>query len=142
MIELMTYDMWKEVKNFTPKRFGTISMAKVLIFTLQDMRDYIGRRIFVHNGYRPGNKGYHPLKMAVDIDIEGLHVIDQYLVAERFDNFNGIGVYPLWRRPGLHLDVRLKRKSAFDSRWGRFEPGNYVKLDYEFFRKIIMEESK
>ena len=140
MIELMTYDMWKEVKNFAPKRFGTVNMSKILVFTLQDMRDYTGRRIFIHSGYRSGNKGYHPLNMAADLDIEGMHVIDQYLVAERFDEFNGIGVYPRWDRPGLHLDVRPKRKSAFDSRWGCFEPGNYVKLDYKFFKQAIEEE--
>lgn len=137
--EIMTYEMWEDIDDFAPVEFGAVGMSKILVFTLQDMRDYTGRRINIHKngGYRSGNKGYHPLKMAADIDIEGLHVIDQYLIAERFDAFNGIGVYPLWNSPGLHVDVRPKSKTAFDSRWGCFESGNYVKLDYEFFKRII-----
>lgn len=133
----MTYEMWEDIDDFAPVEFGAVDMSKILVYTLQDMRTYTGRIVNVHSGYRPGSTGYHPLKMAADIDIEGLHVIDQYLIAERFDAFNGLGVYPLWNRPGLHVDVRLKSKAAYDSRWGRFEPGNYVKLDYEFFKKIM-----
>lgn len=133
----MTYETWKDIENFKPKNFGTIYMSQVLIYTLQDMRDYTGRRIFIHNGYRVGTSGYHPLKMAADLHIEGLHVIDQYLIAERFDAFNGIGVYPNWNNSGIHVDVRPYTKQGIDSRWGCFEPGQYVKLDYEFFRKII-----
>ena len=133
----MTYEMWENTPDFSPKEFGTTGMSKILIYTLQDMRNYTGRRTFIHSAYRPGNKGYHPLKMAVDLHIEGLHVIDQYLIAERFDEFNGIGVYPNWNKPGLHLDVRPKSKLEIDSRWGCFEPRNYVKLDYEFFRKVV-----
>ena len=135
---MMTYEMWQDIKNFTPDRFGTIQMSKVLIYTLQDMRNYTGRRTYIHSGYRKGNKGYHPLKMAVDLHIEGLHVIDQYLIAERFDAFNGIGVYPNWNMPGLHLDVRpCSERKAYDARWGCFEPGDYVKLNYEFFKKVM-----
>ena len=134
----MTYEMWEDIDNFTPGEFGTIQMSRVLIFTVQDMRDYTGRKINIHNGYRSGSKGYHPLKMAADLDIEGLHVIDQYLIAERFDAFNGIGVYPNWNSPGIHVDVRPhKERKSFDARWGCFNPGDYVRLDYEFFKKVI-----
>lgn len=133
----MNYSMWNSINDFTPDEFGAVDMNGILIFTIQEMRKYVDRKVIVHSGYRPGDKGYHPLKMAADIHIEGLHVIDQYLVAERFDAFNGIGVYPLWKRPGLHLDVRPNGKLGFDARWGRFEPGNYVKLSYDFFRRIV-----
>ena len=134
----MTYEMWQDIDNFIPGEFKTIQMSQVLIFTLQGMRDYVGRKINIHSGYRPGSTGYHPLKMAADIDIEGLHVIDQYLIAERFDAFNGIGVYPNWDSPGIHVDVRLhKERKSFDARWGCFEPGEYVSLNYEFFKKVI-----
>ena len=133
----MTYEDWDNIANFSPKEFGATGMSKLLIYTLQDMRDYVGRRIFIHSGYREGSTGYHPLKMAADLHIEGLHVIDQYLVSERFDAFNGIGVYSWWNNPGIHVDVRTKSKTNFDSRWGCFESGKYAKLDYEFFKKLI-----
>ena len=134
---MMTYEMWKDIPNFSPKEFGTIQMARKLIYTLQDMRDYTGRKINIHSGFRLGKTGYHPLKMAVDLDIEGLHVIDQYLIAERFDAFNGIGVYPNWNSPGIHVDVRPYTKHGIDSRWGCFESGKYVRLDYKFFKKVM-----
>ena len=133
----MTYDDWSGVANFTSKEFGTIYMAKDLISALQEVRNYTGRRINIHSGFRPGDKGYHPLGMAADLDIEKMHVIDQYLVTERFNTFGGIGVYPNWSNPGLHLDVRPKKKSVSNSRWGSFKHGEYVKLNYGFFKQII-----
>ena len=135
---MMTYEMWTDIENFKPKDFGTIYMSHTLIYTIQDMRNYTGRRIFIHSGYRAGTSGYHPLKMASDLHIEDLHVIDQYLIAERFDKFNGIGVYPNWNNPGIHVDVRPhSERKAYDARWGCFESGQYVKLDYEFFKKVM-----
>lgn len=134
---LMTYEEWDNITNFSPKEFGATGMSKLLIYTLQDMRDYTGRKIIIHSGFREGSTGYHPLKMAVDLHIEGLHVIDQYLIVERFDAFNGVGVYPNWNQPGIHVDVRRKNKLNMDSRWGCLEAGKYLKLDYEFFKKII-----
>jgi len=136
----MTYEMWEDIPNFSPGEFNTTNMSQILIYTLQDMRDYTGRKINIHSGFRPGSTGYHPLKMASDLDIEGLHVIDMYLIAERFDALNGIGVYPNWNNPGIHVDVRpRKERKAFDARWGCFVSGEYVKLDYEFFKKVVEE---
>ncbi len=137
---MMTYEMWQDIPNFSPKEFNATGMSSILICTLQDMRDYTGRRINIHSGYRKGKPGYHPLCMAADLDIEGLHVIDMYLAAERFDAFNGIGVYPNWNSPGIHVDVRPYTKQGIDSRWGSFEPGKYVRLDYKFFRKVMKGE--
>jgi hypothetical protein len=48
----MTYEMWKDIQNFKPKEFGTTGMSNILIYTLQDMRNYTGRRINIHSGYR------------------------------------------------------------------------------------------
>lgn len=125
----MTYEMWEDIDNFTSGEFGTIQMSQVLIYTLQDMRDYTGRKISIHSGYRPGSKGYHPLKMAADIDIEDLHIVDQLLIALRFDNFNGIGAYLWWNNPGLHLDVRPKNnKLDYDARWLSVEKGKYLPM--------------
>jgi len=134
----MASQMWNGIKDFTPEEFGTVDMNGILIYTLQKMRTYINRRIFVHCGFEfRDTGGYHPLKMAADIHIEDLHVVDQYLIAEKFDAFNGIGVYPFWGSPGLHLDTRPNPKTNIDSRWGCLEQGKYVKLDHEFFKRIL-----
>lgn len=134
----MTYPDWDQIPNFSPKEFGATTMSKLLIYTIQDMRNYVEKRkIYIHSGYRKGNRGYHPLAMAADLYIEGLHVIDQFLIAERFDAFNGIGVYPNWRNPGIHVDVRPYTKEGIDSRWGCFKAGEYVKLDYEFVKQVM-----
>jgi len=134
----MSLDLWKGIKYFTPSEFGCEDMNGILIYTLENLRKYVGRKVVVHCGYEEREtNGYHPKKCAVDIHIEGLNVVDQFLVASRFDAFNGIGVYPYWNSPGLHLDTRpIATKFLSDSRWGCNKAGEYVKLDSEFFRGI------
>ncbi len=105
-------------------------MNSELIERLYRLRRYIDREIIIHSGYRKGDSGQHGKKKAFDIHIEGLNVIDQYLIAERF-GFNGIGVYPYWNNPGLHIDVRNQH-----ARWGRNKAGMYVKLDQIFLKEI------
>jgi uncharacterized protein YcbK (DUF882 family) len=138
----MTPNDWALVRNFRPNgdadKFGDpMKMDRELIFTLDAFRDYVGRPILVHCGYeeRPGNKGYHPLGMAVDIHIEGMHVIDQFIAASRISAFRGIGVYPFWNNPGLHLDTRQSPRGE-TARWARDAAGNYVALDWAFIRKL------
>lgn len=134
----MNEDLWKPIKNFAPEDFGCIDMNGVLVYTLQNLRNFVNRPIIVHCGYEPrGTGGYHPLKCAVDIHIERMNVIDQFLAATRFDAFNGIGVYPNWNSPGLHLDTRCLEKTRIDARWGCFKSGKYLPLDSNFFRKAL-----
>ena len=134
----MNEKMWEGIDNFSYKNFGCIDMDGILIYTLQQMRNYVNRPIIIHCGYEPRATGYHPKKCAVDLHIKGIHVVNQFLIASRFDNFNGIGVYPNWNRPGLHLDTRPKNKKFdSDSRWGCLEPGKYECLDRAFFREVI-----
>lgn len=127
----MNYSMeiknWDLVKNFTADEFGAVNMSGILVFTIQDMRDYVNRRIFISSGYREGSSGYHPLGQAADVVIEYMHPVDMYLTAERFDAFNGIGIYP-W---GIHVDTRPKKKTDFDSRWLCIEKGEYLPLNFE-----------
>jgi len=138
----MTKEQWLVARDFSPDEFGSEDMDEVLIFTIQQMRTYIKRKINVHSGFREGDPKWHGKKKAADIDIEGMNVIDQYLLAERFDKFNGIGVYPSWNRPGIHVDVRPHSKLSVDSRWGCFEVGVYVPLNYEFFRQVVGESKR
>lgn len=126
--------IWDNTK-FTPKEFGASDMNPILIKALQHLRSYVGVPIHIHSGYRKGNTGYHPLKMAADIHIEGMHVVDQYLTAERFPAFTGIGVYPNWNNPGLHVDVRPLPIREFGARWVSPKSKVYVALNKDFLIK-------
>ena len=143
MTELMTPQLWKAIRHFRPdspndKWGDPYKMSHRLIFTLDNLREHVGKRINVHCAWESRNTGgWHPSGNAVDIDIEGLHVVDQYLAASRFDSFNGIGVYPWWRNPGLHLDDRpYSTKLQEDSRWASTSAGIYVPLDWEFLKGL------
>ena len=117
-------------KYFSIKELTCADMDKDLLDKLYHLRVFVGRRIFIYSGYRACDAGIHGEKKAFDIHIENMHVIDQYLVAERF-NFGGIGVYPYWRNAGIHIDVREK-----SGRWGRDKNGRYVALNSDFLLKI------
>ena len=132
IIKTPNFIFWNSIKNFTAKEFNSDDMSKPLVLGLQQVRDYTGRKIKIKSGYRAGDKGLHGLKMAADISIEGLHVVDQFLIIVRFNIFTGIGIYPNWNEPGLHVDVRHK-----SARWGSLKPKEYVELNLDFFKKII-----
>ena len=141
-MQKMTPKLWEQVKHFRPDGPDVWGdphqMAASIVFGIDRYRKYIGRPVNVHCGWEyRASGGWHPNGCAVDVDVEGMHVIDQYLAAERFDEFNGIGVYPNWNNPGLHLDTRPHKKTGIDSRWGCLESGVYVKLDKEFFKSIM-----
>lgn len=157
---MMTNELWKEVAPYfrpfsTSDKWGHPErMDPTLVSELHALRVYVGKPIHIHCGWAARDTGWHPLGCAVDIHIEGLSVIDQFLVASRFDAFNGIGVYgkDVWTRtPGIHLDTRPKQKRFnADARWGcRFltVPGGlysertYVPLDRDFFIHLESLES-
>ena len=110
-------------------------MNPLLIYSLDVLGELAGSTIIVNSGYRPNDPGStHRNGDAADIVITGLSVIDQFLLAEKTRLFSGIGVYPFWNRPGLHLDVRPLRANQHGPRWGRNAAGVYVGLDEKFFK--------
>lgn len=62
---------------------------------------------------------------AFDVTCPDLDLIDFYWVASRFIPGGGIGIYPYWNTPGLHLDVRGMDHPGYGSRWWRDEKGGY-----------------
>lgn len=127
--------MWEDT-DFTPEEFGSLTMNPILIQTLQALRNYTGRPIHIHSGYRREGGGFHPRGMAADIHIEGLGLVDQYLAAERFAEFGGIGVYPYWNNPGIHVDVRVGEVGLPAARWGSTSRGVYVRLGERFLLSL------
>jgi len=143
MIELMTPQLWEAMRHFRPdskldKWGDPFKISSRLIFALDNLREYVGKPIYVHCAWEPRDKGgWHPSGNAVDVHIKGLHVVDQFLVASKFDSFNGIGVYPWWRSPGLHLDDRPhSTELQEDSRWGSTKAGVYVALSWKFLKGL------
>lgn len=125
----MREELWGSLNHFTPdENWGDWQrMCWPLLTTLDDMRQYAGIPLIILRGWEPRPKfSYHNIdgvSMAVDGYFKTekgtpLNVVDQYIIASRFDRFNGIGVYPHWDHPGLHLDIRVKEKRFdFDARW-------------------------
>lgn len=137
----MTPEQWDTIKFFTPaEKWGDpAKMDANLIFELDRLRKYLAKPIVIHCGFEPRPEGYHPLGMAVDCHVPGLHPMEFYIAATRFA-FGGVGVYLWWNSPGLHLDKRIIRTGMQKSVWGSIAPKEYVALDVNFFKKAMMVE--
>jgi uncharacterized protein YcbK (DUF882 family) len=138
---------WARIKHFTSDTYGIGDPDRIRIEIMRPLDMFAGwleergKRIVLHCGYQNRRSGFHPKGLAVDFHIPGMGVIDQYLAAERFDAFNGLGIYPDWNSPGLHADSRPKdSKLAPDARWGcKLVNGKqkYVALDEAFIRYCL-----
>ena len=102
----------------------------LLIYYLDQLRDFAGRPFKINYGtqgvHSPNSQHY--LGRAVDGYFPDLSIKEQFLLAIRFP-FNGIGIYPFWNNPGLHLDVRKLRSQQFRSMWWRDASGDYQPLE-------------
>ena len=130
---------WSKVKHFkrTEAWGDPDKINPLLVYSLDALREFTGRAIIINNAYRPDDPGStHENGDAADVVIVGLSVVDQFLMAERTRLFSGIGVYPYWNRPGLHLDVRALQPHQHGPRWGRNAAGIYVALDAKFLGSI------
>ena len=128
----MTPADWRQVNYFdTNEAWGDhLKMDRRLIFELDDLRPYTKRPIIIHCGYELRKRGgQHPIGTAVDLHIENMSLFDQFIAALRF-GFVGIGVYPLWKHPGLHLDMRINVPHR--QLWGCIGSRQYVPIDKNF----------
>ena len=125
--------MWENIKHFTPDEFGDGSkMSRGLIYALDAFREYLGKPIIIHCGWEERETGFHPTGNAVDLHIQGLSVFDQFMEAQRFDMFTGIGLYPWWNNGGLHLDNRVIGIYRPRAIWGSTAPQKYVEVSKQF----------
>jgi hypothetical protein len=134
------------VRYFKREEFGDPDkIVDELVFALDDLREWLGKPIHIHCAWED-RPGYHGTGEAADIHIEGLSLIDQWIAVERFSQFNGIGLYPHWNNPGLHVDVRGRHKiKSTHARWGAksYKGDNgkwvntYVPLDSAFVKLIL-----
>lgn len=136
MNRLMTEESWSAIEHFTPKEnWGDWrQMAERVIFALDKCRAILGKPIIVHCGFETAGhdpKGCHPRGLAVDIHVPKMHVVDQYLFFSKIPDWGGIGVYPFWKNPGLHLDLGQPGR-----RWARNAADVYVPLDWAFLKSL------
>lgn len=129
---------WSKVKHFKPSEFGEHAdkMNPLLIYSLDALRKSAGCPIKINCAYRPGDDKEHGKGNAVDIVIGKLSVMDQFFMAEKTRLFTGIGIYPYWNTPGIHVDIRELKPNEHGARWGRNAAGVYVALDWKFVKAI------
>lgn len=130
----MTPEQWATIKHFKPsEKWGDpAKMDAALIYELERLRTYLAKPIIIHCGFEKRENGYHPLGMAVDCHVPGLHPMELCIAASRFA-FGGIGVYLWWENPGLHLDKRIIHPGMSRAYWGSITQGDYVAMDAAFF---------
>jgi len=87
------------------------------------------------DGHQSGS--WHFTGMAVDCFLVGVPLIHQWQLAERFP-FTGIGLYPFWKNPGLHLDIRPQSGSR-SARWWRDEENMYIDFDDKLMKILLGE---
>ena len=128
---------WSKVRHFKRSEFShPDKLDPLLIYSLDALRVAAGKPIIINNDYRAGDPGQHGLGRAADIVIVGLSVVDQFLIAEKTRLFAGIGIYPHWNRPGIHVDIRTLQPHEPGARWARDIAGNYVALTWAFMRGL------
>ena len=137
----------RKIKNFERSEWATrpSMVNKELIFLVDELTSYVKKRhdgsvCIIHvayetSGHTQDSQHYHGL--AVDLHFSGLALMEQYFCAERFP-FTGIGVYPYWNRPGLHLDIR-KLANRQGARWWKDKDDEYQELDISLLSQLSRE---
>jgi len=137
----MTKKEWGLIKYFSPKEdWGDPDrMEFYLVYLLDRLRFIIGKPIIIHYGTQGKHSpnSWHYVGKAVDFHAKGISLFQLFLSATRFP-FGGIGVYPFWDNPGLHVDTRPRPNGEPQARWGRIN-GEYIPLNEEFFRKYVLK---
>jgi len=139
----MTEEDWFSIKHFSPlENWGDpFCMSRRLLYLLDAWRDFIECPVVVHCGFEEkghSEKSQHYLGNAVDLHVVGMSLLYAYLSVERF-GFTGIGVYPYWSSPGLHLDVRPLGELVSGARWWRDGNGAYGLLGKEAMEVLLGE---
>lgn len=131
----------ESLRHFSSKEIpGREYMDPRTLRLLDRMRDADGTRmgwhfVVLHTTRSPiAGFSYHAQGLAIDgvmvdnLTREPLPLIRQYHIASRWP-WTGIGLYPYWSTPGLHLDTRPCRALERRSRWFRDKAGEYRPIE-------------
>ena len=128
----MNAHLWSLVEHFDLfENWGDpYKMWVLLVYYLDAFRDYLCKPLIVNCGWEVRNSGWHPSGAAVDLYCPGMNYKLLAFKAMQFP-FTGLGLYPFWNRPGLHLDVRPLDNDDHRRRvWYRDKAGKYHPLTY------------
>ena len=144
---------WLEVNNFERKewRYKPDVVFPGLVYLVNDLTNFIKKAFsrsafcIIHQAFEAtgheNNSLHYPNGngevRAVDLHFEAVPLINQYLSAERFP-FTGIGCYPLWRNPGLHLEIE-DGIIVPGKRWMKTSEG-YIGITSETIRHILPKD--
>lgn len=119
------------MKNFVPEDFSLFQhMDKLFIRMLDEFASQVGHKILIHAaakqaGHSTNSQHYKRPCKAVDLSCGDLELKEFLRLAQAFQFegqvFTGIGIYPYWNNPGLHLDLRTRA-----IKWIRDVHGNYL----------------
>lgn len=125
--------VWGLIRHFTPGEFphDSTKVDHRLLLALDAYREFVNRPVIIHvawdnDDHVPGSQHYQGI--AVDCHVIGMSLFEMWTAAERFQVFTGIGVYPYWDTPGLHLDIRslpVPMTLNAGARWWRDAKGDY-----------------
>ena len=116
-----------------------------LLFLLFRVRNAAGLPIIIHNAYEltgHSEKSQHYIGNAADFHFKHdnlfysqIEMMEKVLSVMGVADKVGLGVYPQWKTPGFHIDVR-----GFKARWAQID-GKYVAFDagydYSINNKIL-----
>lgn len=128
---------WEKVRFFKPSEFKhPDKLDPLLVYSLDALRAAAGKPITINSDYRDNDPGQHGYGRAADIVIKGLSLMDQFLIAEKTRLFSGIGIYPFWNTPGIHVDIRPLKANEHGARWAKNAAGFYVNMDWKFIKSL------
>lgn len=129
----MDQRQWQHINHFHQgENWGDLDLLKFeLVQKLDWMREELGSPVFINcaadlTGH--STNSYHYKGMAADIHFsEDVLLGDVFILATRW--FSGIGLYPFWNNPGLHVDIRSLKVDEEAKYWISWRKGKYHKLD-------------
>lgn len=138
---------WKLITNFEKKEWRTepdkvypqlILMTDRLAGHMKSI--YPSTGCIIHVAYEESDHvegSKHYMGMAVDCHFIGVPLFFQFMVASQFP-FTGIGVYPYWKNPGLHLEIEPDYPTAARTkRWWRDDKNEYRSISEMAFYNAI-----
>lgn len=126
MIDPIEAMKWNSIRHFKANEFG-IGWEKLdfdVVVLIDRLRDYIKCPIKINCAWAKdghSKKSQHYIGRAIDCVAKDISLLDFYLAADAV-GFTGIGAYPFWNTPGLHVDIR----DGDPIRWYQNEDGEYV----------------
>jgi hypothetical protein len=139
-VTLVRYKSYANVKHFQPREVGQAEKMNLLFMARLDfLREVTGVPIDVNeayatDGHQDDPPSFHYSGMAADI------VIRHYSLEEMFQwailcGFTGVGIYPHWNTPGIHVDIRpiVDRVAT----WMRNEHGAAVAIPRHYEKYLL-----